>query len=388
MKKVGILTYHRAINYGAFLQCYSLYKFITENFKNVSVEIIDYEPLPEFIIRIKQYLNSKTIAKLVGHYKMVKAFDKDRSHLIKLSKKRIIGVNSKILGRRIRNDYDIIIVGSDAVWNDFIKPSKKAFFLDESINCIKMSYAASTNGLDTKMLNSINKHYLYNTLSLFSYIGVREQKGVKFVSSISSKLTAYRNCDPTCFLNLEDISDSSISKLQKYGLSMDKPIICLMTSNETVGKHVYEAFHEKYQILSIYSYNKYSDVILYDLSPLEFAVIFKHVKLLFSFFFHGAYLCLKNGTPVMAVDEDKEPDGDITKIEFLFNLLGIKDWYYRPQEMDTAQYSLMIDKATQLLGGFDKSCLMKKIEKESQNKNSFFEAFSKIVSQDETNENE
>ena len=41
----------------------------------------------------------------------------------------------------------------------------------------------------------------------------------------------------------------------------------------------------------------------------------------------------------------------------------------------------MIDKAAQLLGGFDKSCLMKKIENESQNKNSFFEAFSKIVSQ-------
>lgn len=71
-------------------------------------------------------------------------------------------------------------------------------------------------------------------------------------------------------------------------------------------------------------------------------------------------MCLKNGTPVIAVDEDKEPDGDITKIEFLFNLLGIKDWYYRPQEMDTVQYSLMIDKAAQLLGGFDKSCLMKK----------------------------
>ena len=56
--------------------------------------------------------------------------------------------------------------------------------------------------------------------------------------------------------------------------------------------------------------------------------------------------------------------------------------------MDTVQYSLMIDKAAQLLGGFDKSCLLKKIENESQNKNSFFEAFSKIISQDGTNENE
>lgn len=39
-KKVGILTFHRAINWGAMLQCYALYKII-ESF-GYDVDVIDY----------------------------------------------------------------------------------------------------------------------------------------------------------------------------------------------------------------------------------------------------------------------------------------------------------------------------------------------------------
>ena len=40
-KKIGILTYHRALNYGAVLQTYALYKKLT-NLTNQKVEIINY----------------------------------------------------------------------------------------------------------------------------------------------------------------------------------------------------------------------------------------------------------------------------------------------------------------------------------------------------------
>ena len=41
MKKIGILTFHRAHNYGASLQCLALEKFIQKN-KNVSIKVINY----------------------------------------------------------------------------------------------------------------------------------------------------------------------------------------------------------------------------------------------------------------------------------------------------------------------------------------------------------
>ena len=43
MKKIGILTFHNAYNYGAFLQCYSLSTLIKNRFPNCTVEVIDYK---------------------------------------------------------------------------------------------------------------------------------------------------------------------------------------------------------------------------------------------------------------------------------------------------------------------------------------------------------
>ena len=43
--KIGILTYHRAINYGAVLQSFSLVERLKKDFPNESIEIIDYNSI-------------------------------------------------------------------------------------------------------------------------------------------------------------------------------------------------------------------------------------------------------------------------------------------------------------------------------------------------------
>ena len=40
--KVAILTFHRAHNYGAVLQCYALYRALSE--KGISCDVLDYSP--------------------------------------------------------------------------------------------------------------------------------------------------------------------------------------------------------------------------------------------------------------------------------------------------------------------------------------------------------
>lgn len=42
MKKIGILTFHKSINYGSVLQAFALSKLLKR--KGYEVEIIDYEP--------------------------------------------------------------------------------------------------------------------------------------------------------------------------------------------------------------------------------------------------------------------------------------------------------------------------------------------------------
>ena len=45
MKRVGILTFHKSINYGAFMQCYSLSQRMQRDFPDCRIEVIDYVPL-------------------------------------------------------------------------------------------------------------------------------------------------------------------------------------------------------------------------------------------------------------------------------------------------------------------------------------------------------
>ena len=40
--KIGVLTFHRCINYGAFMQCYSLINRLKQDFPQAYVEVIDY----------------------------------------------------------------------------------------------------------------------------------------------------------------------------------------------------------------------------------------------------------------------------------------------------------------------------------------------------------
>ena len=40
--KIGILTFHRSFNYGAFMQCFSLVNKLKEDFPNAEFEVVDY----------------------------------------------------------------------------------------------------------------------------------------------------------------------------------------------------------------------------------------------------------------------------------------------------------------------------------------------------------
>ena len=40
--RIGILTFHRSVNNGAVMQCYSLCKKLKQKFPDVNIEVVDY----------------------------------------------------------------------------------------------------------------------------------------------------------------------------------------------------------------------------------------------------------------------------------------------------------------------------------------------------------
>src|SRR5690554_1267519 len=121
---IGILTFHRTQNYGAVLQAYALKEAIQQFGHHV--EIIDYRPeflVERYLVFDKKRISSSSFIKLIMNLikeisllsrryikrKKFLAFYQDSLNLSVMAYKD--GVECNIVG------YDIIVVGSDQVWN-------------------------------------------------------------------------------------------------------------------------------------------------------------------------------------------------------------------------------------------------------------------------------
>jgi hypothetical protein len=223
-KKVGLLTFHWAPHVGAYLQTYALYN-ILRNF-NFDVTVINF--LPKLYTLVKPTTNlrdlllkyhyivsgenslSSTIRGIAGETltqlfyldfeRRKKAIYETCTALMKLSK-RILSLCEL---RDIVNTFDVVIVGSDQVWNPlYLRYSDYAYLIPvRSKNTRKIAYAASF-GID--YLDSIPPHLLnmYKVwLRDFEAISLREQSDVAFLSKLMGREITH-TLDPTLLLNNE-----------------------------------------------------------------------------------------------------------------------------------------------------------------------------------------
>ena len=185
--KIGILTFHRAINYGAVLQCYAL----SETLKKMGhdVYVIDYRQprvektdrhvcskserfhlLCSFHLRSWLYYNSNRRS----HEEIEKKFDDFLHKHLKFSKP--CDFNS------VPTDFDAYIIGSDQVWNskicDGIDPVYWGEFHRQQ-GSLLASYAASTSVADMK---SNNPNELFRRLSNFNALSVRDENVTRFIN--------------------------------------------------------------------------------------------------------------------------------------------------------------------------------------------------------------
>lgn len=330
MKKVGILTFHRSYNYGAFMQCYALANKIKNDFPGVTVEVIDYttrSSLTGYEKEKSAYASSFARMLDARNKAIAEAPDK----YLPLSSYKLVSDNFEELFENIKDQYDAIVVGSDAVWNWSNKGFPNSYFLGGDLGAAKMSYAASAHLFDYKGMTVEQRLKLKELLSDFSYIGVRENTAEDMVKYANSALTVHRNCDPTVLLDLERVPVDMVElkeKLRKNGIDFSKPIIGLM-AGEPYGKMIKKHYKNKVQIVALYLPNKYADVYLYDLDPLEWSKVFSFFGVTITHFFHGTMLSLRNLTPVIPVEKTSGYNTEYTtKIKYAMHQMGLDEYYF------------------------------------------------------------
>lgn len=181
--KIGILTFHRAHNYGAVLQAYALQTYLQS--LNHTVEFIDYRN--EELLNVykwfdfnrfkTRHLNNiyKELKLILPRKKRFKKFDEFINRYLNLSPKEYS-----------LNSYDVIIIGSDQVWNTNLTNGFDNMYWGNfkiNNNCKLVSYAASMQ--DEIPNGNISK--IKKFLNNFNYISVREDSIAKILGTITNQ---------------------------------------------------------------------------------------------------------------------------------------------------------------------------------------------------------
>ena len=219
MIKTGILTFHRALNYGAVLQCFALKETLSN--MGCDVEIIDYRP--PYIEKYRNVFYWNDFRKLNFFQKIIYLMKIPFSFIKKMRASkafdRFLIANFKISNvvnsmYEVNNNYDLIIYGSDQIWNPRICEGLDPVFWGQvpRKHPFRVSYAASMENyadLSQEQWETI-KSYIDN----FDSISVRENSLQK---EIEQRMNHKVNCvlDPTLIISLDTFKTISVPPIYK-----------------------------------------------------------------------------------------------------------------------------------------------------------------------------
>ena len=194
--RCGIMTFHRAINYGAVLQAYALRRFVIENY-NVDCDVIDYraESIEKMYAYPRFSINPKALVKKFLAAPKRKKFESFLYTKLQIGK----SVTREQLEEESEK-YDLIITGSDQVWGKSRIGVDHSYFLDFVADTEKKASYAASMGAGT--IDAENSEKYRTLLETFAHISVREHEAKVSLEQLLHR-PVEESIDPTLLLNRE-----------------------------------------------------------------------------------------------------------------------------------------------------------------------------------------
>lgn len=302
--KIGILSMQRIINYGSFLQAYSLKKVIEQ--LGHCVQFIDYHIQPCIVPSDQKNHNI--------FYKMYKKARKCASYTLSIFNK------NKYLRNKQKNDFnnkfkkalhdnlnlsdvyqyltpvDVLIIGSDEVFNCLqanpdVGYSLELFGKDHQSRKL-ISYAASFGNTTLKKLKQYNvDKEISDLLNNFDCISIRDNNSKNIIENLTNK-TPLMHLDPVFIYDYTDDIPAP-PHLKDY-------IIVYAYSNrinEQEAEYIIN-FSKKYNKKLICLGNRQSFCDIYiPASPFEVLSYFKSADYVITDTFHGSVFSIKYNIP-------------------------------------------------------------------------------------------
>lgn len=280
MSRVHILTFHRALNYGAILQCYGLHKTVS---RIKDCDVIDYRA--ECIE--KRYKVFTTGNSLKGFAKAIitaPAVNQKRKKFDDFIRNNIATTQSIKDRSCLKNipwsDSDLFCVGSDQVWNlDLVNGDTSFLFDFLPDKATRFSYAASIGADVRSEWQDTFKTYLKK----FSGVSVRETTAQEQLNKYGI-LTSVE-IDPVFLLTKEEWFETAQkieSKSYVLIYLLQKADSFMKTAIEYARKHGKQVI-----IISSGLKRQYKAQYVTDCGPEEFLGYFKEADVIFTNSFHG-----------------------------------------------------------------------------------------------------
>lgn len=315
MKKVGIITFHAAHNYGSMLQAYALQQTIL-NF-GCDCEIINFRTQLQKKIYRPFFIGKGWAKKLKAlRYPKLAIGDirKHRKFEQFLHEKFILSPHTYTTAEELRAailDYDCYISGSDQIWNTACFDFQTSYFLDFVKYGKRIAYAPSMGPKPFKEIKANFYPFIKESIGRYDAVAVREQDTaslLKQATGTSPKVVL----DPTLLVNPQDWS----------ALAGDKPLI-----NDNYI-FVYTPWYDSYKSLftfALESAKQHNLKIIYTspdyvsiwrkepcfqyytaVGPVEFLNLVKYSKYVFCGSFHAAVFSILFNKPFFAYEGMKD----------------------------------------------------------------------------------
>lgn len=288
--RIGILTFHRAHNYGAVLQCFALQEYLKGQGHDISV--IDYEPRhfyefynwfhPE-LLKVRNPLEFvRRIKLLIDKKRRYKAFDNFIEGKLRLCK----------LGTIFTNPFDVVIVGSDQVWNysGGFDPYYWGAIKFPKLTKV-VSYAASMQDKWEPEVEPIIKQLLEN----FDKISVRESSLRNSLVRLTGNTEIKNVVDPTLLLSTDDWVKVSVKpNIQKPYL-----LLYLVQYSAEADRIAHQIAKEK-NLELVYlttDVDAYTHKAVRVTAPEQFVGLFQYADFVVSASFHGTVFSLQFNKP-------------------------------------------------------------------------------------------
>lgn len=313
--KIGLLTVHRAYNYGSVLQCYALQEYLEQ--KGHEVMVIDYrQRWTEAVYKpfswyyIFYYLRKKDIHAIVGYWRE----RKKRYEEVKKQAHNFLGFSKRLhltspCRNRIPQDFDQYIIGSDQLWSHQCVGGEDKVFLG-NFKRPKLSrllgYAISAG---TNSLQLFGKEKTARILSRFDALSMREKSNAEYIERTLGA------CLPVC-IDPTLLVDASLWQNMINASWASKKYIAVYQVRHIAGQS--DFLRKKAEVLA-----KQLECEVIDLSAMQYSVedyisIIKYARYVFTSSFHATVFSVIMETPCFAL---RLNDGlDVRYVDLLSNI--------------------------------------------------------------------